>query len=400
MEALDDMAYDQELAQWNRVKTEDVTEKDSLTQKDTVKRTKAVSRPWEFDKIPLNTYTDLVNQFFLPYVATFKNAFKLWESEYKYRWDIAKEIAEVMEFEFYADNYGVINYHPPLYNWNPANLQYFIEDKEIISESNSVSGEGVVTNVEVVSQCTFGIPANVVKNLSSFASADDSLIQRYGLRFKSKTLPFLSGTEKGSQVGSGSEAVRAGRYLYARAWLNRRNYEIKSAEITIPGTPEYSVCNSVALIGNLDDFTKKIILNKTPTVPTKKTQAFTDDTINNINVYYITGISHKYAQGASFTTTLSLTHGRKWGKRYGVGYGFTDADDKEIYEAVKKIYLKQSGDNTENMKKILANGTKSNGGQTATKSQVIGSLANIKINKQKYVSNAKTLGDGEAFVRG
>jgi len=401
VEVLDDMAYDQQLEQYARVTTKEVTEKNNLTQKNSVKRIKAVNRPWEFDKIPLNAYSDLINKYFLPYVATFKSAFKLWESEYKYRWDICKEIAEVMEFEFYADNYGVINYHPPLYNWNPANLQYFIEDKEIISESNSVSDANIVTNVEIVSQSTFGIPENVVKNLSSFASANDALIQRYGVRFRSKTLPFLSGTEKGSQVGSANEAVRAGRYLYARAWLNRRNYEIKSAEITIPGTPEYSVCNVVALVGNLDDFSNQVSPKITDVVTSEKNRKIAKDVIDNINVYYINGITHKYMQGASFTTTLSLTHGRKWGKRYGVGYGFTPEDDKEIYEKVKKIYFKQEEDDVENARKVVVNGKKApTGGQTATKSQVSGSLEGIQFSKTKYVSNAKTLGDGEAFVRG
>ena len=331
------------------------------------RKVRIASMPWQFDKIPLNIYEDLINKVWQPYVSAFKTSYRLWESDYKFRWDICKEIAEVMEFEFYADNFGVINYHPPFYNLNPANIKYFIEDKDILSEQHSFTDSGIVTSVEVVSQSQLGIPQNIVKNLSAFASADDEWIQRYGMRFRSKNIPVLAGNDKALQ-SSDQQKLHETRYLYARAWLNRRNCEAQSATVEIPGTPEYFLCNIVAFVGNYGEFIAKLALSArnlgvSPTVanatfgnievaksevPLPASQA--KKLVENMKVYYISGISHKYTQGGSFTTSLRLTHGRLWGKHFNVGFAFSNDENDQLLQGMKELYLNRPSDD---MKMLL-----------------------------------------------
>jgi hypothetical protein len=351
IELVDDVGYDGSTGQYTFSKT----------------GVKVVSMPWEFDRIPLNTYDDLINNVWQPYVSAFKTSYRLWESEYKYRWDICKEIADVMEFELYADNFGALNYHPPFYNLNPANMRYFIEDKDILSEQHSFTDSGIVTAVEVASQAQLGIPPNIVKILSAFATADDEWIQRYGMRFRQKNIPILSGTDRALQAGN-QGLLHETRYLYARAWLNRRNLETQSATIEIPGTPEYFLCNSVAFVGNFGEFAAKLALKSVTSTIAGSTnlgniqsatvekalagKELANKLVDNLKVYYISGISHKYAQGGNFTTTLTLTHGRLWGKHYNVGYAFSEDENDKLLQNFKKL-LNRTTDDTEIFRKLM-----------------------------------------------
>jgi len=350
IEVQDDVEFDNSTGQYSWQSTKDKVEKNDARDIFTHRGVSLIRMPWELDKIKLNLYDDLITKCWRPYVITFKNAFKLWESDYKYRWDICKEISDIMEFEFYADNFGAINYHPPFYNWNPANVKYFIEDREILSESHKFDETGVVTSVEIVSQPQILQMENIAKFLSAFARAPNDIIQRYGLRFRTKNIPALSGTDIGVQQGPMADITRKARNLYARAWINRRNYELKSATVEIPGTPELYLCNTVAFVGDLNDVIKKLALSNVTETVSDATKMISriesgltptyhgGDLIDNLPVYYISGISHKYTQGGSFTTTLTLTHGRRWGKHFMVGYSFSEQDHEELMALMKKYF--------------------------------------------------------------
>lgn len=360
IESMDDMAFDYETQQYT-----------SISQ---ARGVKIISMPWEFDKIPLHTYDDLISaKIWSPYVASLKSSFRLWESEYKYRWDICKEIADVMEFELYADNFGAINYHPPLYNFNPMNPMYFIEDKDIYSENHKFSEANVVTGVEVTSQPKFDAIKNYAKGLSAYATASDELVQRYGIRFRTKIIPALSGTEDNLTENADQTTLRDARYLFARAWLNRRNLEVKSATVEIPGTPEYFLCNSIVFIGNFNSFIAGLARGipktdeeqydpnvKGSSVLGKITKFFKGDkdvakeVVDNLRVYYISAISHKYTQGSSFTTTLTLTHGRRWGEHYNVGYAFKEDESDELLQAFKKVALNRPKDDFTMLSEMFA----------------------------------------------
>jgi len=368
IEVQDGMEFNDTTGQYFYKSTGDKAEKNDARDIFTHMGVSLVHMPWEFDKIKLNLYDDLITKCWRPYVITFKNAFRLWESDYKYRWDICKEISDVMEFEFYADNFGAINYHPPFYNWNPANVKYFIEDKEILSENHKFDETNVVTSVEIVSQPQIIQMENIAKFLSAFAKAPDDIIQRYGLKFRTKNIPALSGTDVGVQEGPASEITHKARNLYARAWINRRNAELKSATVEIPGTPELYLCNTVAFVGDLNDITKQLALSTIGQIASRVTGIYNIEVgttktpsdssiINNIPVYYISGISHKYTQGGSFTTTLTLTHGRRWsGLATGsVGYSFS-LDDHDELAALMRKYFGQDNNAVELMRKAIGYG--------------------------------------------
>ncbi len=371
IEAVDDVAYDGDSKQYTFVRAKQTEETNAQTGSISSRGVRVVSMPWEFDHIPFNSYKDLItSEVWRPYVAAFKSSFRLWESDYKYRWDICKEISDIMEFELYADSFGSINYHPPFYNLNPSNIKYFIEDKEILSEQHKFSEANVVTAVEVVSQPQLGTPDNIAKILSAFATADDELIQRYGMRFRTKNIPVLSGTDRALQAEPG--LIHETRYLFARAWLNRRNLEVQSATVEIPGTPEYFVCNPIAFVGNFGELLAKLaystvkstIANSTSSVlninaatsfKEISTSAMVEKLINSIRVYYISGVSHRYSQGGSFTTTLTLTHGRLWGNHFNVGYAFTADENNQLLQNFKKLSLNRKDDDKTMLKKMAVN---------------------------------------------
>ena len=131
--------------------------------------------------------------------------------------------------------------------------------------------------------------------------------------------------------------------------------EVQSATVEIPGTPEYFLCNSVAFVGDYGEFLAKLASSTVAPISNKALSGVplsgTSNKLNsgyykqakklvdNLKVYYISGVSHKYTQGGSFTTSLHLTHGRIWSKRFNVGYAFTEDESDELLKNVKQLYL-------------------------------------------------------------
>ena len=402
LELISDVMYDDDTKQYSHVSYPDS------------RGVRIVNMAWEFDHIPLHLFDDLISSYWQPYVASFKQSFRLWESEYKYRWDICKEIAEIMEFEFYADGFGVINYHPPFYNYNPANIKYLIENKEIRSETHSYNETNAVTMVEVVSQSIFNVLGdNIARILSTFAVASDEFIQRFGVRFRTKNIPALSGTERDLQNIGGT--VFETRNLYARAWLNRRNAELKSATVEIPGTPEMFLCNTVAFVDDMSDILKGIAVNnivpgsvvntvadKLPNVEVGLESTITpskNPTINtlldNMKVYYITGVSHKYTQGGDFATTLTLTHGRTWNTHWNLGYSYSEKENDKIYNNFKTLALGQKQQEADTFVTGLAwNGKPFNLPPALTSMGQKGNPVTVKLPKGPPASSLAPLNNG------
>lgn len=326
----------------------------------TTLNTSVVNLAWDFSKIQVNVFDDLVSNFPV-YSTQLKTAFRLWQTDELTKWEVCSQIAETQEFEFYADNLGVINYHPPLYYLNPFAPQYYIEDVDIISENHSTDESQVVTVMELDTQPSFfanGSAVNPIVQGRSFVSAATQVMQRYGVRYMKKSSPVFSDTSvpsNASQKQSGSStytASDAGRMGYARALLNRRNARLKSASITINGTPELRLCNTVALVGNLGSTLQSVSLNPFATsapgavpLPANSTgsaiPASTLTSLQQMLVYYISVITHNYVQGKDFTTTLTLTHGRHWTDALpsgSVGYGVSGNQTDSTYQTMLSFY--------------------------------------------------------------
>lgn len=329
-----------------------------------------VSLASDFENIKLNLFEDLLTRW-APYASQFKNAFRLWETDARTKFDICREVADVTEFEFYVDGLGVVNYHPPLYFLNPFAPQYLIEDIDIESESHNVDEAEVLTVVEVHSQPSFipdTIAYNALRRNDSLIQASDALIQRYGVRWQKKSVPILSGldsvaaTKTGNQKLLTDKARNTARDGYARAWMNRRNARLRSATVTINGTPEIRVCNTVAFVGNLQQTMRNVAQNQLSIsdVTGLGTVAATAANIvnkgavlspaasigavaalKNILVYYVSAVTHNYTQGGRYTTTLTLTHGRPWTEplnQGSVGYALDAKDSDSVVEQMKAAF--------------------------------------------------------------
>lgn len=324
-------------------------------------RTRIVSLAADFQNIKLNLFEDLINRW-PPYATQFKNAFRLWETDARTKWDICREVADVTEFEFYVDNLGVVNYHPPLYFLNPFAAQYFIEDVDIESESHNTDESEVLTAVEVHSQPSFipdTVPYNALRRNDSLITAPDAVIQRFGVRWQKKSVPILSGSDpvaadrKSVNQNLRSNSRDAGRDGYARAWMNRRNARLRSATVTINGTPEIRMCNTVAFVGNLQQMMKTVATNQiaanaagilgtiTAASLSQGSSPGAVSALKNILVYYVSAVSHNYLQGGRYTTTLTLTHGRHWTDplpQGNVGYSLDAKDTDGIVGQMKDAY--------------------------------------------------------------
>jgi hypothetical protein len=355
-------------------------------------RTRVARLATDFEKIYLNLFEDLCNQW-KPYVNEFKSAFNLWEPDYKTKWDICKEVADITEFEWYADNLGILNYHPPLYSLNPFGPQYLIDNVDIKDESHVVDEKKIITVATINSQASYGMTPlmNTAQNASSMVQTNESLIQRFGVRWAKKVVPIFSGVDTAppgtAGVGKATTPndIHRGRTTYARSWLNRRNAEFKSADVTITGTPEIRVCNTIAFVGNAQDRLRNLVggqragvlsvaaiqqsimraikggsisgaatfpsLNKTSVA---QTAMFGMD---DVMVYYVSGVTNSYQQGSQMVTKLNLTHGRYWSDPLpfgGVGYGLDAADTNEAVEVLRK-YFGQDGANVPEFAKKLSN---------------------------------------------
>jgi len=328
--------------------------------------TRRVSIAADFENLKLNLFQDLLTRW-KPYATQFKNAFRLWETDARTKWDICREVADVTEFEFYVDSTGVVNYHPPLYFLNPFAAQYFIENVDIKNENHVVDEAEVLTVVEVHSQPSFIAdtnPLNSARRNDSLIAAADAVIQRFGVRWQKKSVPILSGTEQVQNKTVNpllrNNARDAGRDGYARAWMNRRNAKLRSATVTIVGTPEMRLCNTVAFVGDLQQTLKTVATNEmaaaasgilnlsgvsTLTFSLSSLSPGAVAALRGVLVYYVTGISHNYVQGGSYETTLTLTHGRHWTDPLPQGsVGFSlDANDTDTVVAQMRLAFGQNG---------------------------------------------------------
>lgn len=331
-----------------------------------------VNLAWDFKDIKVNIFNDLANNW-PPYATQLRDAFRMWETDELTKWEVCAQIAEVQEFEWYADNMGVLNYHPPLYYLNPFAPQYYIEDIDIISEAHSVDEKAVVTVMELDTQPSFFANGSTIDPIiqgRSFVQTSTPVLQRYAVRYQKKSSPIFSGTTPPpsgqvapSQANQGDQYnVDQGRSSYCRALLNRRNAELKSATVTINGTPELRLCNTVAFVGNLGGALQSVSLNpfatsapgvslpanstvstatSTSTAPSTTTPNSTLTSLQQMLVYYISTINHSYTQGKDFTTTLGLTHGRHWTDALpsgSVGYGTSGPQTDETYTSMCNFY--------------------------------------------------------------
>ncbi len=204
------------------------------------------------------------------YKKIFGASFQNWQNEYRSHLEIANEVAQLSNYEFYADQFGDIWYHQPrfhnyhiLTNDNPE--VYVIRDEDITAHQFTESDKDVISTLYVAGRPNYSEVAPQIMKMTGFYE-DNSLLRKYGRRMMSISHPYITDTRD--------------CFYFAKSWMLRVNAARFTGTITLLGRPELRMHMPVYI------------------------------PMRNM-IYYITGISHKFVYGQTFTTTLQLKYGRK-----------------------------------------------------------------------------------------
>jgi len=204
------------------------------------------------------------------YKNIFGASFQNWQNEYRSHLQIANEVAQLTNYEFYADQFGDLWYHQPRFHnyhilTNDTPEVYVIRDDDILSSQFTESDKEVVTSVYVAGKPNFITISPQIAKMTAFYE-DSSLLRKYGRRMISVSHPYIT---------QSSDC-----FYFAKSWMLRINAGRFVGTVSIIGRPELRMHMPVYIAS------KNMI-------------------------YYIVGIQHKFNYGQTFTTTLTLKYGRK-----------------------------------------------------------------------------------------
>ncbi len=190
------------------------------------------------------------------------------DGDYISKAELASQISEAIQHEFYCDTNGHFILKPPLYNVGVPdnNPVYIIEEDDLVSMSLNDTVEGIITRIGVTGDWQEA-PEVMDKILTYNLFQDMRLIRDYGFHGKEiANRLFLRDVIDCRDFG--------------KAFMSKNNQELVNATITIIGRP-------------------KIRLGLAVYLKPKDT------------VYYIKGISHELTSGGQYQTTLTLTGARR-----------------------------------------------------------------------------------------
>lgn len=184
------------------------------------------------------------------------------DAEMKSKLDIARELKDSVQFEFYMDVNGDIIFKPPFYNMNViANPTCVLEDQDIINYSFNTNESQIITRVDVtgdfINQLNSAVGGKVLKGIW----IDFEKAKKYGMRSTTRHIQWLNNNKD--------------LLKYAQAEMSRLNALARTGDITIVGRPELRLGYPV-YFPSRDSF------------------------------YYVQGIQHSFTFGSSFTTSLTL----------------------------------------------------------------------------------------------
>lgn len=189
------------------------------------------------------------------------------EAEYLSKLEIATEIKNRIEYEFFQDVDGNFIFKPPFYNMDVRGVEpYNIRSYDIINSSFQLDSEGIVTVLQVTTPFHGAIrdPKTVP---SRGYHMDIDLAKRYGIRQKEIHVEYITTrSDICNQLALGHLSV-----------INAKCY---TGSVSMPGRPELKLGYPV-YIDYKDSF------------------------------YYVRSINHSFDYGGSFTTSLSLEAERK-----------------------------------------------------------------------------------------
>ena len=184
------------------------------------------------------------------------------EAEYKSKLEIATEVKNRVDFEFFQDVNGNWIFKPPFYNMNTKTAYpYVIKPQDIINSSFALDTDGITTALEIQMPITTNFKEGPIPRMGFHMDVD--LAARYGIRFKRENLQYM--VKDNINVGN----------LVAAAYMSLYNAKATTGSVTMPGRPELRLGYPV-YIEHKDAF------------------------------YYVKSINHSFDYAGSFNTTLSL----------------------------------------------------------------------------------------------
>lgn len=188
--------------------------------------------------------------------------------EDKSRLELANEIKEVADFEFYMDTNGDIIFKPPFYNMDvrtnsPVSI---IKDSDILSFSANDNSEAIITRLDVYGQHSTYYENGDRTSQPYGSYTDYNMARQFGVKMQTIQRDFLYTYELCT--------------AYAIAELSRQNAKRFTSNMTIIGRPELRLGFPV-YIESMDTF------------------------------YYVTGINHTYSASGRLETALQLEAARR-----------------------------------------------------------------------------------------
>ncbi|GAG67991.1 unnamed protein product, partial [marine sediment metagenome] len=215
---------------------------------------------------------------FTPYKRFFESSWQFWQSEFRTRLDLAREVATATNFVFYADPNGNIHYHQPRFsNTHILGAKepeiFVLRDDAIVSWTFIETDADVITRLYASTEDDWhgSMYTEIGQNMAWYQ--DDALLVKYGLRIFSVSDPLIRG---GMTQGKQNPDV----YYYAKSRIQRINADRLNGSVTVTGRAE-------------------LVPDHPVYIPSRNM------------VYYVNSVQHSFQWEGAFTTTVGLKYGRK-----------------------------------------------------------------------------------------
>ena len=230
---------------------------------------KAVQRD-DLDRFDLDKAEDgLINKF-MPYFD-YNNMGTFQSAETMTKLDIATEVKNRINFEFFQDFNGNFIFKPPFYNINVKGIQpYEFEPHDIINCSFNVDSDQIKTVMEVSLPMDVALKSSDVPRKPGFYM-DVELTQKYGVRYFQKNYDFIQNPNIARTLAMGE--------------LGTINASAYNGSITVPGRPEIRLGYPI-YVRHRDSY------------------------------HYVKSINHTFDYGGSCTTSMSFMGERRRAFRF------------------------------------------------------------------------------------
>lgn len=235
------------------------------------------------------------------YRLAFNGNISFFQADFKTRREIIYKCAEDSHFVFYADRFGEMWFMPPRYSnshilgaLNPD--IYIIKNEDIISYGFIEDDSQIYSSTYVTTEPPLGTQEATPAGYFAGAYRDDNVVLKYGIRIFVANNPLIRSSQYENDIIPSLAELSANVTAYAKSLHQRLLAGRYQGQITIPGRVELEI-------------------NRPVYIPIRN------------RIYYVESLTHNFTFGGSFTTTLSLSYGRKPWEYLPELITFSTADD-------------------------------------------------------------------------